>query len=116
MPRFRTPTGLRCNCGSGLPVLTHSRLCYSCEAYNAAVKAMQAFAKALAATRLPNNSGDGAWVNEFGCFGRDDKVVGLDVATAEEVAAVERLTTEVRHAAEKHWRNTHPEDFPETDL
>lgn len=108
MPRkFRQPTGRLCDCGSGLPVLTHSRLCYSCEVYNAWVAAQQSFAAKLASIRLRENTGDGAWVNDFGCFGRDERTVGLDVATAAEVAPLLGTGEQLRMAARKHWKDTH---------
>lgn len=102
--KFRQPTGRLCDCGSGLPVLTHSRLCYACEVHNAWVAAQKAFAVKLASIRLRANTGDGAWVNQYGCFGCDEKEIGIDVASSDEVAPLEGVITQLRNAACKHWK------------
>lgn len=100
--KFRHETNLFCDCGSGLKVLSHSRMCKSCECYNAAVAAQQAAANSLAMTRIHHPMQPlRAWLNEFGAFGRDNNGVMVQVATAEEVAPFSALTTEARKASER---------------
>lgn len=95
--KFRHETSQLCDCGSGLHVLSHSRICESCERYNAAVKAQTAAAECFAETRIQHYAGPKhAWLNAFGAFGFDDKGVMVRTATAEEVAPFAELTTMVR--------------------
>lgn len=100
MPRkFRAETSILCNCGSGLPVLTHSRLCYSCEAHNAAVAAQKAAAEAFAKARCRGHVPGSAWLNNFGAFTDNGKQRGIQVASAQEVKPFTDLTSSARAAA-----------------
>jgi hypothetical protein len=98
--KFRAETNRTCECGSGLPVLTHSRFCVSCEAYNAAVKAVRAAAECFASTRCREHVAGGAWINEHGCFAASETMIGIQVASPEEVAPFVALTGAARKAAQ----------------
>lgn len=98
--KFRHETSLLCDCGSGLHILSHSRMCESCERYNAAVKAQQAAADHFAMTRIHHPALPiQAHLNVFGAFGRNSKGVSAQTATPEEAAPFVALTTEARKAS-----------------
>ena len=102
MPRkFRAETSRLCDCGSGMPVLTHSRLRYSCEAYNAAVAAQGAAAEAFAKTRCRGHVPGRAWLNKFGAFADDGKRRSIQVASPDEVKPFVELTHLARVAAKR---------------
>lgn len=97
--KFRAETNRLCDCGSGLPVLTHSRFCCACEAYNAAVAAQKAAAESFAKARCMGHVPGGAWLNKFGAFADDGKQRGIQVASAQEAKPFVELTESARRAA-----------------
>jgi hypothetical protein len=111
--KFRQPTSSFCDCGSGLYVLTHSRVCQSCEAYNAAVCAVRAAAESLAKARCKDHVYGNAWLNKYGCFATSEEFCGIQVASADEVKPFDALWRLARDAAVAEQRK--PEPFhPET--
>lgn len=99
--RFRQPRPYNCECGSGMPVLSHSRFCASCEAYNAAVAAVYAAAESLAKARCYGHIPGSAWINDRGCFATTKDKCGVLVASPEEVAPFVDLTERARDAAKR---------------
>lgn len=102
--RFRQPRPYNCSCGSGMPVLSHSEFCASCEAYNAAVAAVHAAAESLAKARCNGHIHGKAWINKFGCFAATKEQNGILVASPEEVAPFAELTECARKAAKRGAR------------
>lgn len=98
---FRQPTAVLCDCASGMPVLTHSRVCASCEAHNAAVAAQRAAAESFAKARCKGHVPGGAWLNRFGCFATTKEHHGILVASPKEVAPFVELTERARDAAKR---------------
>lgn len=108
MKKFRRQTSALCTCGSGLYVLTHSRMCQSCEAYNAAVCAVKAAAESLAKARCRDHIPGRAWINEHGCFASSEEFVGIQVASADEVKVFCQLSHLARRSAEHEYNKVTP--------